>query len=147
MIRIIPKLVSRRLPLLITLQPLQLLADTSAQTPVLRPPPGAPDVFSVAMSLVVVIGAILLVGWFYSRAQRIRGGVAGEIRVVAVQPLGAKERIVVVQIAGTQLVIGVTTSSISTLHTFDEQVISPTKSAVDGSFGSRLRTALKSRAT
>lgn len=147
MIRPISKLLSRQLPLLILLQPLQLLADTSAQTPALRPPPGAPDVFSVAMSLVVVIGAILLVGWFYSRAQRIRGGVAGEIRVVAVQPLGAKERIVIVQIAGTQLVVGVTASNISTLHTFDEQVVTPINSAIDGSFASRLRTVLKRRAT
>lgn len=147
MLRPIHKFVSCHLTLLLILQPLQLLADTTAQTPALRPPPGAPDVIGVATSLVFVIGAILLVGWFYSRAQRIRGGVAGEIRVVAVQPLGTKERIVVVQIAGTQLVVGVTSSSISTLHTFDQQVVSPAQTLPGSSFAGRLRSALKSRAS
>jgi flagellar protein FliO/FliZ len=137
--------VSRWPLILLVLQPLRVLADTSAQTPVLRPPPGAPDVLSVATSLVLVIGAIFLVGWLYSRTQRIRGGVAGEIRVVAVQPLGAKERIVIVQIAGKQLVVGVTSSNISTLHTFDEQVVDPAQTMIGGSFAARLRTALKSR--
>jgi flagellar protein FliO/FliZ len=138
---------ARFVSLLGGLQPLQLLADTTAATPALRPAPGAPDIVSVTTSLVLVIGAIFLVGWLYSRAQRFRGGSAGDIRVVAVQPLGAKERIVVVQVAGKQLVVGVTSTNINTLHTFEGLAVNESAPAIGGSFATRLRAVIGSRAS
>lgn len=135
------------LPAMLLLHPLAVFAQAAEDAPALRPPPGAPDLLGVATSLVLVIGAIFLIGWLYTRAQGLRGGSAGAIRVVAAQPLGAKERIVVVQVAGKQLVVGVTASSISTLHTFDSPVIEATTPAIGGAFASRLRAALGSRTT
>lgn len=121
------------------------LAQAAEDLPSLRPPPGAPDLLGVATSLVLVIGAIFLVGWLYRRAQGMRGGSADGIRIVAAQPLGTRERIVVVQIAGKQLVVGVTTSNISTLHTFDSPVVETSTPAIGSAFAGRLRAALGSR--
>lgn len=134
---------SALLPVL--LLPLQLAAAAEQQAPVLRPPPGTPDVLSVATSLVLVVGAIFLVGWLYSRTQRLRGSAGGDIRIVAAQALGTKERIVVVQLAGKQLVVGVTPSSINTLHVFDDEVIEGAAPAMGRAFAGRLRAALGSK--
>lgn len=115
--------------------------------PELQPPAGTPGLMSVAASLLLVIGAILVLGWLYTRAQGLRAGGAGPIRVLAAQALGTKERIVVVEVGGTQLVVGVTASQISTLHTFDGRPVEPGASVMNGAFASRLRSALGSRAS
>ena len=127
------------------LWPAFAFAQAAEDSPSLRPPPGAPDLLGVATSLVLVIGAIFLVGWLYRRAQGMRGGSADGIRIVAAQPLGARERIVVVQIAGKQLVVGVTSSNINTLHTFDGPVVETAAQAIGSAFAGRLRAALGSR--
>lgn len=139
------RILSTAAVLLLLFGPAAVLAQ--ADDPVLRPPPGAPGILSVATSLVLVIGAIFLVGWLYTRAQGIRGGAGGAIRIVAAQALGAKERIVVVQVGGQQLVVGVTPSTITTLHTFEGQPVEPAGMAASGAFAGRLKSALGSRSS
>jgi flagellar protein FliO/FliZ len=131
--------------LLCSLPPAAALAQVADDSPALRPPPGAPDLLGVATSLVLVVGAIFLIGWLYTRAQGLRGGGGGAIRIIAAQPLGARERIVVVDVAGKQLVVGVTSSNINTLHAFDSPVVEAATPAIGGAFASRLRAALGSR--
>lgn len=112
----------------------------------LQAPVGSGDVVSVGASLIVVVAAILLCGWLWSRGQRMRGGAGGVFNVVASQALGPRERILVIEIAGRQLVLGMTASQINTLHVFEEPVVQ-TQAAGNGwsdsVFAGRLRAALR----
>ncbi len=109
-------------------------------------PVGPAEVFSLGTGLVLVVGAILLTGWIYSRTQKLRGGGSeGLIRVVASQPLGTRERVVLLQVADKQLLVGMTSTQVQTLHVFDEPVA--TAGDEGPAFGERLRAALKGQAS
>ena len=102
-----------------------------------------PDLLSLGASLIVVVAAVLLVGWLYSRL-RFSGGSSGNlINVVASRALGPKERLMLVEVAGQQLLVGMTATTVQTLHTFDRPVDAEAIEADGGGFGDRLRTAIR----
>lgn len=105
-------------------------------------PVGPSEVLSLGTGLVLVVGAILLTGWLYTRTQKLRGGASDLIRIVASQPLGTKERVVLLQVADKQLLVGMTSTSVQTLHVFDEPVAEPVETATGG-FAERLRAAVR----
>ncbi len=106
-------------------------------------PVGPADVLGLGTGLVLVVGAILLTGWVYSRTQKLRGGASDLIRIVASQPLGTRERVLLLQVADKQLLVGMTSSSVQTLHVFDEPVAEPAVPGGQG-FAERLRAAVRS---
>ncbi|WP_439893137.1 flagellar biosynthetic protein FliO (plasmid) [Ralstonia sp. 25C] len=80
--------------------------------------------------LFVVLAMIVAAGWLLRRLQQ-RGGMgplgAGRrrgqvITVVAQQMLGAREKVVVVDVEGMWLVLGVTQQHVQTLHTLPRPV-------------------------
>lgn len=116
-------------------------------TPSLPAPVGSGDILSVGASLILVIAAIVLCGWLYSRSQGLRIRSGGIINIIATQPLGPKERILLIEIADKQLVVGMTASQVSTLHVFDEPVLKrPPNSHDRGNFADRLKTILRGEA-
>ncbi len=128
---------------LLALLPVLVSAAPVAPQPV-GPPIGASDVIGFGASLVMVIGAVLVVGWLYARSQGLNRGKSSVINVLAAQPLGSKERIVLVEIGGKQIVVGMTAAQVSTLHVFDEPVVRQAeRSAAAAGFAERLRAALK----
>lgn len=122
----------------------QLAKAGEAAPPSLQAPIGSGDILSVGASLVVVVAAIMLCGWLYSRSQglRIRGG--GVISIIATQPLGPKERILLIEIADKQLLVGMTSTQVSTLHVFDEPVVRQEAGVEQrGNFSERLKVILR----
>jgi flagellar protein FliO/FliZ len=103
----------------------------------------ATSIAEFGMSLIVVIAVILLVGWFYSRLKVGAGRGGDQINVVANRPLGPKERLLVIEVAGQQLLVGMTASQLQTLHVFDSPAITVEKPNQEPGFGARLRTALQ----
>lgn len=100
------------------------------------------DILSLGLSLIVVVGVIVALGWFYSRSRFVSGGGADLITIVASRPLGPKERLMVVEVADQQLLIGMTSTGASTLHVLEKPIeATPTKGAT-GNFASRLKSAL-----
>lgn len=100
------------------------------------------DVLRMVLTLGMVLGAILLVAWMLRRAGGI-GGAARGIKVVASASVGQRERVVLVDVGGQQLLVGVAPGSVRLLESFDEAVVSTdTNTAATGDFGSRLRNAL-----
>lgn len=107
-------------------------------------PVGPGDLLNVGTGLLLVVGAILLCGWLYTRTQKLRGGASDLIRIIASQPLGAKERVVLLQVADQQLLVGMTSTQVQTLHVFEQPITInevPTES-----FAARLRAAVKGQA-
>lgn len=136
----------RRFTLIFALMaPFNALALAAQKDPAeLKSPVDMSDILGLASSLILVIGAILVVGWLYARMQGIRGGGAGGvINILAAQSLGPKERIVLVEVGSKQIVVGVTAANLQTLHVFDERIVNAAEIATASPFADRLRTAIK----
>jgi len=79
-----------------------------------------PGMFGAVFTLLLVLGLIIGLGWLL---KRLPGGgfrPTEGLKVVASLNVGAKERVVVVDINGQQLLLGVTAGGINTLHQLPE---------------------------
>lgn len=86
-------------------------------------PSGAAALLQTFIGLGVVIALILTLAWVSRRLSGGRLGNASFMKVLAVQPLGTREKIILVDVAGQQMMLGVTPGRIVTLHVFDEPVL------------------------
>jgi flagellar protein FliO/FliZ len=78
--------------------------------------PAAPGLFGAFMALLLVLGLILGLAWLLRRLPGAGFRPSEGLHVVASLQLGAKERAVVVEVGGQQLLLGVTPAGISRLH-------------------------------
>jgi len=70
-----------------------------------------------ALVLIVMVGLIVLCGWLLKRFGPGQAGGAGQtLKVVASRAVGAKERVVVVELDDTWLVLGVGGGQVTKLH-------------------------------
>ena len=104
-------------------------------------PLGSRQFSNLGAGLVIVVFAIVCLGLLYAKTQGLTTGSNGVTNIVATQAIGPKERIAIVEVAGKQLLIGMTTSSVQTLHVFDAPVADAPEPRV--SFADRLKSALK----
>ena len=104
--------------------------------------------------LVLVIALIFALAWLARRLGLQRLGGSPLLKVVASTPVGTRERVVIVETAGTWLVLGVTPSSVNALHTLpaqaspaagDSAFADDAPARMLGMFSSRLREALGKR--
>lgn len=107
-------------------------------------PLGAPQVFNLGGGLLVVIIAIIGLGVLYARSQGLRTASNGVINIIATQAIGPKERIAIVEVSDKQLLIGMTTTSVQTLHVFEEPVVAAPEPRA--SFSERLKKAMRGTA-
>ena len=102
-----------------------------------------PDILSLGASMLIVIGAVIALGWLYSRLRFNGGGPGNVINVVASRGLGPKERLLLVEVGDKQLLVGMTASSVQTLHTFDRPIEAAAAISEAPGFADRLRAAVK----
>ena len=102
----------------------------------------AADILSLVASMVVVVGLVVALGWMYSRFRLSGSGAGDAIKVIASRSMGAKERIVLIDVADQQLLLGVTAMQIQTLHTFGEPAIKVQANVDSAGFANRLRSAM-----
>jgi flagellar protein FliO/FliZ len=104
--------------------------------------PGALDnLGSIALGLGAVLVVIFLSAWLVRRLQGLQGPSSNAVKVLAVLPVGQRERIALLEAGKTQLLVGITAHSIRTLHVFEEPVVDA-DSAAQGDFASRLQAML-----
>lgn len=72
--------------------------------------------------LVMVILVILVLAWFVRRAPGAQGQGRSVIQVLAVRGIGARERLLLVQVGEEQVLIGVSPAGMSALHRLDKPV-------------------------
>ncbi len=87
--------------------------------------PTSPGLFGAVFALLLVLGLIVGLGWLLKRMPGSGFRPAAGLKLVASLPLGAKERVVVVEVAGQQLLLGVTAGGINALHTLDTPLPTP----------------------
>ncbi len=93
--------------------------------------PGAGSLVQVTLSLVLVLGAVFAAAWLVRRVKTFGRFASGPIEIIADVSVGTKERAVLVQVGGKQLLLGVTPGRVTTLHVLDEPV-SPGARPMDG---------------
>lgn len=108
---------------------------------------GGSELLSLAASLLVVIGTIVVLGWLYSRSKLLGGAANDAINIVASRALGSKERLMVVEVGGKQMLVGMTATQVRTLHVFETPVVDAAVSVATGSFAGgfagRMKAALQ----
>lgn len=121
-----------------------VLADQAAQLgeSVVQP---SEHFMQIVLSLVLVLLIIFISAWMLRRYGRFPGVADGNLKVLGALSVGQRERILLLQVGKEQVLVGVTSSRISTLHQLKESVEVTSAQPVTGSFASRLQEALSQK--
>ncbi|WP_210395728.1 flagellar biosynthetic protein FliO [Motiliproteus sediminis] len=130
------------LPALLLLLPVASQAATSGAASSVSPVSSG-SIIQVLLALLLVVAAIFVLAWLMRRMQAGAGFATKGMKVVAMLPLSTRERVVLVDIGGQQLLLGVAPGRVSLLQRFDEPVLD-TASPGGGEFRERLKQALRS---
>lgn len=100
------------------------------------------QLMQLMLGLLLVIGLIFLMAWLVRRLQQVvpRGGQV--IQLLASQSLGARERLLLVEVGGEQLLLGLTPGNITTLHVLSKPVSTETAQPASPEFAQRLMELL-----
>ena len=101
-------------------------------------PVDAGGVWEVLVALGLVVAAIFAVAWLMRRLQP--GMVAGPVsmRILGALALGPRERLLLVDVAGTQVLLGVTPTQITRLLEIEEE-LALSQQPASSDFAARLR--------
>jgi flagellar protein FliO/FliZ len=80
-------------------------------------PGTASGIGQVMLALVLVLAAVFAAAWLIKRMRGFTAGGTDGIEVVAQAPVGPKERVVIVRVAGARLLLGVAAGHVSLLQT------------------------------
>lgn len=131
--------------------PLALAAD--ATRPAYVPPPATAmssgSVLQVVLSLLLVLAAVVVVGWLLKRINLPQQGAGNALKVVSGVAVGQRERIVLVEVNDTWLVIGVAPGQVNALHTMPKgnlpQATGATSAINDNKFQGWLKQMMEKR--
>ena len=91
-------------------------AADGAAPPAVTSPLSLVSLLQVLFALLVVLGAIGLFAWLMRRFVPGQAGAGGLLRVVGGVMVGPKERLVVVEVGDTWLLLGVAASAVTLVH-------------------------------
>lgn len=100
---------------------------------------------SVTFALLFIVLLIVAVSWFMRRFGSGVFASTSQMKIVATMPLGTRERILLVDVGGQQLLLGVTATQINTLHVFSEPVDIGAPAAPVSDFSRKLMTLLQQK--
>jgi flagellar protein FliO/FliZ len=81
------------------------------------------QLIQVSLSLVAVLIVIYALAWLIKRNRGVQGLASLPIKTLAVLPMGVKEKIVLIEVGGKQILLGLTAHNINTLASFDEPIL------------------------
>lgn len=120
--------------LLAAFSPLALAADAVRQAYV--PPPTAAvssgSVLQVILSLLLVLAAVVVVAWILKRINLPQQGAGNALKVISGVAVGQRERIVLVEVNDTWLVVGVAPGQVNALHSMPKGTLPSTPNTTTG---------------
>lgn len=81
-------------------------------------PVGVGQALQVILGLLLVLGMIVAAAWAARRLQAIRPQGSGHIRVIEGMAVGTREKLLLVEVDGNRVLLGLSPGRIATLHTF-----------------------------
>jgi flagellar protein FliO/FliZ len=100
------------------------------------------------LGLAIVLAMIAGAAWVLKRLAVQPGGATGAIRVIAGAAVGQRERVVLVEVGGTWLVVGVAPGQVCALHTMPKaelEVRAPALPSTDRYFAGWLKHVMEKR--
>ena len=113
-------------------------ARTLTQSPI-----SAVSLLQTFLGLALVLACIVLVAWLLKRTNSFHTAANGKLKVIAGLPLGTRERALLVQVGDEQLLLGVTSQTVSLLHKLDTPISVETGTQSD--FAAKLRHIMQQR--
>ena len=126
---------------------LPLLAH-AASAPVATQAPAvsaAGSLLQVFIGLVAVLLLIAATAWVAKRFGVTRSGASNVLQVISSASVGARERVVVVEVGESWLVVGVAPGSVNALMTLPRGQIQPATPGLNASFAAGLQNLIEKR--
>jgi flagellar protein FliO/FliZ len=107
-----------RAPILLGLMPSLWLQAAAADAPAANTGPVVPagGIAQMVIGLAAVLALVAAIAWLLKRYSGLRGTGSGLIRVISGAAVGQRERIVLVEVGDTWLLVGVAPGQVRTLH-------------------------------
>ena len=104
------------------------------------------QLIQVALALAFVLALIVGAAWAMRKFSLVPGGASGNrLRVVSGAMVGPKERVVIVEIDNTWLVVGVTSQAVNLLHTQERPADAAVTQPVAVPFANKFAEMLKKK--
>lgn len=102
------------------------------------------QLLQLLLGLLLVIAVIFLMAWLVRRIQHSlpMHNSKNSIQLIATQPLGPRERLLLVQVGKEQILLGLTPGTIEPLHVLQEPVVWETAEAPASDFAGKLKKLL-----
>ena len=131
---------------LLSLPALALATGTPVAAPAEPAISAAGSLLQVFIGLVAVLLLIAGTAWVAKRLGVSQGGASSLLRVVSSASVGTRERVVVVEVGESWLVVGVAPGSVNALMTLPKgDIQSAAAPALSGSFAARLHQMIEKR--
>ena len=126
------------------LMPLTVSAEVSeqAQKLALTDQNFTGNLLQTTFGLIIILVAIGGLAWLVKRFGNVSIGAQGKMKIVGGLSLGARERVVLLEVGDKQLLVGVAPGRIQTLHVLDEPIPVETRVDTGQNFASKLQAAL-----
>ena len=131
---------------LLAVMPLVLAVTARAADPAqpgVAASPGFFGLLQVVLALLLVLGIILALAWLLRQIGPGRAAAGGMLKVVGGVMIGPKERLVVVEVGQTWLIVGVGAASVSLVHSMPRP--EGAEAAPEQPFSRLIGQALRSR--
>jgi len=126
-----------------------LFALDTTKSPVVKPvidPLSGTNVVQMLVGLLFVLMLVIVVAWLLRRVGGVSMAGGGVMNVVGGMSMGARERVVLLQVGEEQILIGVSPGRIQKLHVLENPVDIQLKKQNEISFANKLSEALRGKA-
>jgi len=100
------------------------------------------DIGRTFLSLGFIVALILGVAWFTKKIQIKSSKSNNNMKVIEVLALSSRERVVLIDVAGKQILLGVSGSNINRLHEFKEVIVTSKDIKKNNIFNEKLQDAI-----
>jgi flagellar protein FliO/FliZ len=97
------------------------------------------------LGLLLVLAIIVLLAWLVKRTNRFTSSANGQMKILGGLSLGPRERAVLIQVGDQQLLVGVTSQHVQTLHVLDTPLSTTENTEQSMPFSARLQDMIKQR--
>ncbi len=106
-------------------------------------PMAAGNLLQLILGLAAVLLVIGAIAWATRRMGRFQSAAGGGLRILGGLSMGARERVVLVQVGSRQLLLGVAPGRVQTLHVLEENLGETAPGSEASGFAANLQAALK----
>ncbi len=117
----------------VALSPLAAAAENAAPAPVVVNP------INMILGLLFLLGIVVAGWWLVRRAGGLQVNQGSGLKVVAALAVGPRERVVLIELAGEQWLLGVAPGRVNLLHRFEQPVVA----ASQDDFASKIRQLMQ----